>query len=193
MLITGTKSRESLYTRGGDKGETGLHGAGRVPKDSPRVDAYGTIDELNCCIGVAISGCKHKEVSEQLKRIQAELFTVGADLATELAAKGRAAVPRIQKKDVERLEEMVDQLQEKLPKLASFILPGGSRLSSSLHLARAVCRRAERRVVALSSAEKINPEMVPYLNRLSTYLFNLARYANVLEDVEDEVWTAGSL
>jgi cob(I)alamin adenosyltransferase len=188
MLIIEMKSRQSLYTRGGDKGETSLYGAARVPKDSPRVDAYGTIDELNCCIGVALSGCKRKEISKPLKRIQAELFTAGADLATELTAKGGARVSRIRKKDTEQLEKMVDELQGKLPRLRSFILPGGSRLSSSLHLARAVCRRAERQVVALSRGEEINPEMIPYLNRLSTYLFDLARYANVLEKVEEEVW-----
>ncbi|HVC27881.1 MAG TPA: cob(I)yrinic acid a,c-diamide adenosyltransferase [Nitrososphaerales archaeon] len=182
------KSGELLYTRGGDKGETSLYGPSRVPKDSLRVDAYGTIDELNSCLGVAIAGCRHKAISKQLKRIQAELFTAGADLATEFAAKGEGRAPRIVKKDTERLEEMVDELQERLPRLTSFILPGGSQLSSSLHLARAVCRRAERRVVALGRAERINPEMVPYLNRLSTYLFNAARYANVLEGVKDEVW-----
>jgi cob(I)alamin adenosyltransferase len=177
-----------LYTRGGDKGETNLYGAGRVPKDSLRVEAYGTIDELNSCIGVAVSVCKHKEISKPLKRVQGKLFTAGADLATERGAKEDARVPRIGRKDTEQLEEMVDALQRKLPRLTSFILPGGSQLSSRLHLARAVCRRAERRVVTLGRAEKINPEMVPYLNRLSTYLFNLARYANVLEKVEDEAW-----
>ena len=177
-----------MYTRGGDKGETGLYGAARVAKDSLRVDAYGTIDELNSCIGAAVAVCRHDEVSKPLKRVQAQLFTAGADLATEFASKGGARVPRIRKKDTERLERMVDELQAKLPRLTSFILPGGSQLAASLHLARAVCRRTERRVVALGRAEKINPEMVPYLNRLSTYLFNAARYANVLEGVEDEAW-----
>ena len=177
-----------MYTRGGDKGETSLYGASRVAKDSPRVDAYGTVDELNSSIGVALAACEHEEISSPLKRIQAELFVAGADLASELSAKGGARVPRIQKKDTRQLERMIDELQAKLPKLNSFILPGGSKLSSSLHLSRAVCRRAERRVVALGRAEKINPEMVPYLNRLSTYLFNLARRANVLEGHEDEVW-----
>ena len=180
-----------MYTRGGDKGETSLYGASRVPKDSPRVDAYGTIDELNSCIGVALAVCKRKKISEPLKRIQAELFTAGADLATELNAKAGSRVPRIEKKETERLEKMVDELQKNLPRLTSFILPGGSQLSSSLHLARAVCRRAERKVITLGRAEKINPEMVPYLNRLSTYLFDLARYANLLEGVEDEVWKKG--
>ena len=177
-----------MYTRGGDKGETSLYGVSRVPKDSPRVDACGTVDELNSCIGVALAACKHKEISKPLKRIQAELFTAGADLATELTAKASARVPRIRKEDTEELEKMVDALQKKLPRLTSFILPGGSQLSSSLHLSRAVCRRAERRVVTLGRAERINPELVPFLNRLSTYLFNLARYANVLEGVGDEVW-----
>ena len=177
-----------MYTRGGDKGETSLYGASRVAKDSPRVAAYGTVDELNSSIGAAIAVCKHEEISKPLKRIQSELFIAGADLATELSAKGGARVPRIQKNDTQRLEKTVDELQEKLPKVKSFILPGGSQLSSSLHLARAVCRRAERSVVTLARAEKINPEMVPYLNRLSTYLFNLARHANVLEGFEDEVW-----
>jgi cob(I)alamin adenosyltransferase len=188
ILITGMKSRKYLYTRGGDKGETSLYGAARVAKDSLRVDAYGTIDELNSSIGVAVAACGHKEISRQLKRIQAELFAAGADLATEFGGKGAARVPRIEKKDTERLESMVDELQGRLPRLTTFILPGGSQLAASLHLARAVCRRAERRVVALGRAEKINPEMVPYLNRLSTYLFNAARYANVLEGVKDEAW-----
>jgi cob(I)alamin adenosyltransferase len=178
-----------LYTRGGDKGETSLYGAGRVPKDSQRVEAYGTIDELNSCIGVALATCKKKEISKPLKRVQAELFTAGADLAAELPGKGGARVPRIERRDTERLEKMVDELQRRLPRLTSFILPGGSQTSSLLHLSRAVCRRAERRIVTLSGAEKINPEMVPYFNRLSTYLFNLARYANVLEGVEEEAWT----
>ncbi len=176
-----------MYTRGGDKGETGLYGAERVPKDSPRVEAYGTIDELNCCIGVVISVCRHEEVARPLKRLQATLFTAGADLATSLEAKGK--VRRIAKEDTQQLEKMVDALQEKLPRLRTFILPGGSQLSSYLHLARAVCRRAERRVVALSHAEEINPEMIAFLNRLSTYLFNLARYANALEGTVDEAWT----
>jgi len=177
-----------LYTRGGDKGETSLYGASRVPKDSLRVETYGTVDELNSSIGVALAGCRHKEISKPLKRIQAELFTAGADLATELSSTGGVRVPRITKKDTERLERAVDELQAKLPRLTSFILPGGSQLSSSLHLARAVCRRAERKAVALGRAEEINPEIVPYLNRLSTCLFNMARYANLLEGVEDVVW-----
>ncbi|MDG6915273.1 MAG: cob(I)yrinic acid a,c-diamide adenosyltransferase [Nitrososphaerota archaeon] len=180
-----------MYTRGGDKGETSLYGEGRVPKDSLRVEAYGTIDELNSCIGVALSACHDRGLSGQLKMVQRELFTAGADLATSFVAGGAAArVPRIGKKDTRRLERAVDSLQKRLPRLTRFILPGGGELSSRLHLARSVCRRAERRVVSLGRSERINPEMVPYLNRLSTYLFNAARYANALERVEDEVWSA---
>ena len=182
------KSEEKLYTRGGDKGETSLYGASRVPKDSPRVDAYGTVDELNSCIGVAVAACKDKQVAKRLKGVQAQLFIAGADLATDLKWKGGARAPRISRKDTVELEKMVDELQEKLPRLTSFILPGGSQLSSLLHLSRSVCRRAERRVVALGRAEEINPEIVPFLNRLSTYLFNLARYANALEGRKDELW-----
>jgi cob(I)alamin adenosyltransferase len=189
MLLTGMKTRGTLYTRGGDKGETSLYGPSRISKDSPRVDAYGTIDELNSCIGVAVAACRHEDISGPLKLIQAELFTAGADLATELGANEPPSVPRIVKDDTLRLEKMVDELQKKLPRLTSFIIPGGSQLSSLLHLARSVCRRAERKAVALSRAEKINPEIVPYLNRLSTYLFNAARYANVLEGVPDEIWS----
>jgi cob(I)alamin adenosyltransferase len=178
-----------LYTRAGDKGQTGLYGPKRVAKDSLRVEAYGTVDELNSCIGVAVSSTGRKEVSEGLRWVQGRLFVAGADLASEPAAKGQQErVPRIQKRDTERLEAMIDDLQTKLPRLTSFILPGGSVLSANLHLARSVCRRAERRVVSLSKKEGVNPELVPFLNRLSTYLFNAARFSNALEGVKDEVW-----
>ncbi len=178
-----------MYTKGGDKGDTGLFGAKRVPKDSVRIEAYGTVDELNSCLGVAISFCEKPEIVTQLKSIQDLLFVAGGDLAAELP-KGRTSerVPRIVSEDTQRLERQVDELQAKLPRLTNFILPGGSCTASQLHLARAICRRAERRVVALNRLEAINPELIPFLNRLSTYLFNLARYANVSEGIDDEVW-----
>jgi cob(I)alamin adenosyltransferase len=179
-----------LYTRGGDKGETGLYGAKRVPKDSVRVEAYGTVDELNSGIGVAIAHSSHERISEELKRVQGLLFVAGADLASELPADGVTdRVPRISKANTDRLEKVIDELQLALPRLTNFILPGGGVLSAHLHLARSICRRAERKVVALSKAEKVNPELIPFLNRLSTLLFNLARYANVLEETDDEVWS----
>ncbi len=178
-----------MYTRGGDRGETGLYGSKRVAKDSQRVEAYGTVDELNSCIGVAVASSVQEEVSRDLRWVQGRLFVAGADLASERPTGGRQdRVPRIGKEDVGKLEAMIDGLQAKLPSLTKFILPGGSALSANLHLARSVCRRAERTVVSLSKKEDVNPEMVPFLNRLSTYLFNAARSANVLEGVEDEVW-----
>jgi cob(I)alamin adenosyltransferase len=179
-----------LYTRGGDKGETGLYGAKRVAKDSARVDAYGTVDELNSCVGVAIAHCSHDRMTEELKLVQRLLFVAGADLASELPVGGTPdRVPRIGKANTDKLEEVIDEILPTLPRLTKFILPGGSVLSAHLHLARSVCRRAERKVVALGKAEKVNPELVPFLNRLSTLLFNLARYANALEGTEDEVWS----
>jgi cob(I)alamin adenosyltransferase len=178
-----------MYTRAGDKGQTGLYGPKRVAKDSPRVEAYGAVDELNSCIGVAISSSGRKEVSEELRWVQGRLLVAGADLATELAAKGsQDRVARIVIQDTKKLEEMIDRFQEKLPRLTSFILPGGTALSANLHLARSVCRRAERAVVSLAKKENINQELVPFLNRLSTYLFNAARYSNAVEGVGDEVW-----
>jgi cob(I)alamin adenosyltransferase len=174
-----------MYTRGGDRGETGLYGPKRVRKDSPRVEAYGNVDELNSCLGVAVSVSGHEELSLDLNWIQGRLLVVGADLASEKGGR----VPRISKEDTHRLERSIDTLQGRLPRLTNFILPGGSALSAQLHLARSVCRRAERSVVALSSSEQINPELIPFLNRLSTYLFNAARLANLLDGRKDEVWS----
>ncbi len=162
-----------------------------MKKDSPRVEAYGNIDELNSCIGVAVSVSKHEEITRNLKWIQGKLFVAGADLASELTEGQPDRVPRIGSDDTKKLEQMIDDLQEKLPRLTSFILPGGVPLSAHLHLARSVCRRAERSVVTLARAEKVNLELMPFLNRLSTYLFNAARQTNVLEGSEDEVWRTG--
>ncbi len=181
-----------MYTRRGDAGDTGLYGSKRVRKDSPRVEAYGNVDELNSCIGLAASVCNHEEISLDLKWVQGRLLVVGADLASETVdAEGKDRVPRITKEDTKKLERTIDGLQAKLPRLTNFILPGGGVLSAHLHLARSVCRRAERSVVTLANAESINQELVPFLNRLSTYLFNAARLANALEGREDEVWYGG--
>lgn len=189
MLIRRQEEVFSLYTRGGDAGETSLYGSKRVGKDSLRVESYGTVDELNSCVGLAVSVCTHPELADDLKWIQGKLFVAGADLASEIAEGHQGEkVPRIGREDTERLEQMVDTLQSKLPRLTSFILPGGGVLSAHLHLARSVCRRAERSVVVLARAEKVNPQLVPFLNRLSTYLFNVARYGNVLDGKKDEIW-----
>ena len=179
-----------MYTRGGDRGETGLYGPKRVPKDSLRVQAIGSVDELNSAIGVALAGCRQSSISEQLRWVQTRLFVVGADLATDLPQAGhRDRQLRIGKRDTARLEAMIDRLQAKLPRLTNFVLPGGTALAADLHLARSVCRRAERVVVSLSREQEVNQELMPFLNRLSTYLFNAARFANLLEGVKDEVWS----
>ncbi len=179
-----------MYTRGGDKGETGLYGSKRVAKDSDRIEACGTVDELNSCIGLAVASSQGKAISEELRWVQRKLFVVGADLSSERPADSRPdRLPRIAKADTEKLETMIDRLHAELPRLTNFILPGGSNLSANLHLARSVCRRAERRVVSLAKKEDVNPELVPFLNRLSTYLFNAARFSNSLERVKDEIWT----
>jgi len=178
-----------LYTRRGDTGDTGLYGSRRVRKDSPRVEAYGNVDELNSCVGLAASICNHEEISQDLKWIQGRLLVVGADLASETVnAEAESRVPRINMEDTQKLENIIDGLQTRLPRLTNFILPGGSVLSAHLHLARSICRRAERSVVTLAKVESINQQLIPFLNRLSTYLFNAARLANVLEGKEDEVW-----
>ncbi len=165
-----------VYTRGGDKGETSLYGSRRVRKDSPRVEAYGTIDELNSMIGAVVAGTRDKTIAAPLKAIQAMLFVAGADSASDLG--GPQRVPRISAGDTRKLEEMTDKVLAELPTLDSFILPGGTPTGAMLHVARSVCRRAERRLVAASRVEEINPELLPFFNRLSTFLFDLSRLAN---------------
>jgi cob(I)alamin adenosyltransferase len=161
----------------------------RVPKDSPRVEAYGTIDELNSAVGVAASICKDDFLSLRLRKIQDLLFVAGADLSTVTEpAKQVKNAKRITSDDVSRMESEIDEIYSKLPRLKNFILPTGTQLSAQLHIARAICRRAERRVVTASKTDTINPQMIPFLNRLSTYLFNLARLANQTEGEEDKIW-----
>ncbi len=170
-----------IYTKAGDRGETGLLGEGRVSKASPRIEAYGTVDELNAALGVVAAVTQLPEDDElrtHIEEIQNELHTLCADLAAPDLRDKR--IPRIHKAHVERLERLCDALSEELPELRSFVLPGGSIAGALLHWARTVCRRAERRVVALAEREPqaVNPEALRYLNRLSDLLFLLARWAN---------------
>ena len=174
-----------MYTRKGDGGETSLFGPRRVAKDSARVEAYGTIDELNSAIGVVIALSKRKSVTVPLIEVQKLLFIAGADAASDLPLK---YAPRISAKDTLRLEALTDGLLNDLPRLRNFILPGGSVAGAQLQLARAVCRRAERRILSASKSERLNPELLPFFNRLSTYLFNLSRHENRAAGKKETVW-----
>ena len=176
-----------IYTRTGDAGETGLFGGERVAKDDLRVEAYGTVDEANAALGLAISSLALSEsLRPALLALQSELFIVGADLATPLPRD----VPRVTDAHVENLENLIDGFEKELPPLTSFILPGGTPAASALHLVRTVVRRAERRVVALLRAEPetTNTAVLRYLNRLADLFFVLARVANRRAGVEDVPW-----
>jgi cob(I)alamin adenosyltransferase len=177
-----------VYTRAGDEGTTSLGGGQRVSKSAPRIVAYGTVDELNSQIGVALAGDLVADLAEPLQRIQNELFHLGADLCILEADKGRRPGPQIEERHVAALEELMDRLSEELEPLENFILPGGSAGAAQLHVARGVCRRAERQVVALAEQEKVGPCTVKYLNRLSDALFVMARYENHRRGVEDILW-----
>ena len=176
-----------IYTKQGDLGQTGLFGGERVSKDHRRLWAYGTLDELNSCLGVVLSQSSVSTVlRERLQRIQGELFRLGAELATPPAKRVSAQV--VEAAETERLEVEIDSMEESLPPLKTFILPGGTATASFLHLARTVSRRAEREIVALHLAEPQRPEVIRYVNRLSDYFFVTARYANLQSGVSDVPW-----
>jgi len=176
-----------IYTKTGDKGDTSLFGGQRVPKDALRIEAYGTVDELNSVIGIVRTDNSDQEIDGILEQIQNELFELGADLATPRSIEKRQ-IKRIEMKDVQVLEKILDGLQEQLKSLRSFILPGGSPVAARVHFARTVCRRAERAVVRLSRNEDIGEEVITYLNRLSDLLFVLARYANHKANIAEVKW-----
>jgi cob(I)alamin adenosyltransferase len=183
-----------IYTRTGDRGETGLFGGGRVPKDHTRVEAYGDVDELNSVLGVAIARLETPgagEVVTKLRSIQSDLFTLGAMLATPEPAEGRRRnphVPLIPDGRPVELEGWIDEADAELEELKAFILPGGSEAGAQLHFARTVCRRAERRVVTLARDTDIDQHVIIYLNRLSDLLFTLARLVNHRAGVEEVRW-----
>lgn len=176
-----------LYTKTGDKGETSLFGGKRVFKNNLRIDAYGTVDELNASIGVALAESTSQDTEQTLRKIQNDLFILGGDLATPLTEL-KVNIPRTKNELIDNLEAEIDRYDSKVGALKNFILPGGTKASALLHLSRTVCRRAERKVVALSSLEQINEEIVKYLNRLSDLLFVLARFENSVNDVPDDEW-----
>jgi cob(I)alamin adenosyltransferase len=177
-----------IYTRGGDKGQTSLGDGSRVPKTDLRIAAYGTVDELNSFLGLALaSPGLPDEFRPWLEQVQNDLFDVGADLSVPLADKRERL--RVRQEQVDRLEELCDLVNERLEPLKSFVLPGGGEAAARLHVARSVCRRAEREAVALSSAEDVSPEALAYLNRLSDLLFILARAA---ASGEEPLWKPGA-
>lgn len=177
-----------IYTRKGDDGTTGLGSGRRVPKDSLRVQAYGTVDELNSVIGVALAGGLTPRLSEALTVIQNELFHLGADLSFPEEDKAKRPPPSVDARHVEKLERLMDELTEIVGPLENFILPGGSPGAAHLHVARTVCRRAEREAIALSRLEPIGPFVIPYLNRLSDALFVMARFENHERGVAEPLW-----
>jgi cob(I)alamin adenosyltransferase len=182
-----------IYTRSGDQGQTGLGDGTRVAKDHPRVAAYGEVDELNAVLGLIVAEASDLPSSQRelLRGIQNDLFDVGADLCLPAAdAEAPGKVLRVRPEQATRLEQEIDQLNARLQPLSSFVLPGGSRVSAWCHLARTVCRRAERSIVTLARTEPINPQVIVYLNRLSDLLFVLARVCNG-DGKDDVTWVPG--
>lgn len=177
-----------IYTKTGDDGTTGLGGGQRVPKNAARIDAYGTVDELNSAIGVALAHGLEPSLERELGRIQNELFHLGSDLSVLEEDKAKMPVPRIEARHVEALEHLLDRLSDRLGPLQNFILPGGSPGAAHLHVARCVCRRAERVLVALARQETVGPFTVTYVNRLSDALFVMARWENRWRGVDDVLW-----
>lgn len=185
--------RMKIYTKTGDKGQTALYGGTRLSKADVRVETYGTCDELNSFVGLAKSQLQDKKILEQLAVIQWDLFVVGSEIATPtnkmLLANGKARLSHlVEEEKIKLLEDWMDEMEEQLPALQYFILPGGTKAACYLHVCRTVCRRAERLCVALDSQELLRPECIKYLNRLSDYFFVLARFVSKLENEKEEYW-----
>lgn len=176
------------YTRTGDDGTTGLFGGERTSKDDVRVEAYGTVDELNAALGVAQAAAPSSDCAALLVRIQSDLFALGAELACSPARRDRLPAKPLDADDIKRLEDAIDEAEAILPPLKNFVLPGGTPAAAALHAARTVCRRAERRLVTLRRSGEIRNEDVIYLNRLGDLLFVLARRANQDAGVADAPW-----
>lgn len=179
-----------LYTKGGDKGTTRLGGGQEVPKDALRLECYGTVDELNSVLGVVASSAPCERLAGILPRVQHELFDLGSDLCFLEEDKSRWNIPQAEERHVLALEREIDEFQEACGPLKNFILPGGSPAAAHLHVARTVCRRAERLLTALSGQEGVGPWTLPYLNRLSDWLFAAARYENIQAGRSETLWNA---
>ncbi len=186
-----TPPKSQVYTRTGDAGTTALFGGGRVPKDHPRVEAYGAVDELNSAIGVAIAFMSDEKLFGELTSVQNELFNIGAELASESGNEKSAEFGRLFTDaggKIGLLESLMDTLDSQLPPLTTFVLPSGSQAGALLHLCRTVCRRAERAVVSLGHTERVNPDLGRYLNRLSDLLFVMARHVNQADGCPETSW-----
>jgi cob(I)alamin adenosyltransferase len=178
-----------IYTKTGDEGSTGLLGGERISKSAPRIEAYGTVDELNSFIGLAASEIKDPEVKSLLEKIQSQLFSVGAELASPNTAKSKKLnLPGVTSEFYLETEITIDQIEEKLEGLNNFILPGGSKSAALLHVCRTICRRAERKVVELKKETNSCGNILIYLNRLSDLFFVLARYENLVSGIPDTKW-----
>ena len=177
-----------IYTKVGDNGTTGLFGGPRVPKDHLRVQAYGDVDELNSSLGLARADCSDPELGAILGRLQNQLFDLGSELATPDQAHAPKRVPTVNESEIEQMEHEMDHFDEELEPLRAFVLPAGARLAAQLHVARTVCRRAERSAVTLAHDENVSAEALKFLNRLSDLLFTLARAANHRAGVAEVKW-----
>lgn len=174
-----------IYTKTGDKGLTSLFNGVRVSKNDLRVNCYGTVDELNSVIGIAICYVPLGDFKNDLLNLSGELFRFGSDLASPYNPPPKFEINRINQCDIQLLENLIDKYTEEMPKLSAFILPGGSPASAFLHQARAISRRAERLIVELSTVEEIGEFVIQYINRISDYLFTAARYANFIQNIDD--------
>lgn len=181
-------SKLKIYTKKGDLGKTSIYGGEVVEKYSPRIEAYGNVDELNCQIGVVVSLNPDSEILKKLIRIQNELMVLGSDLANPINSKLKTT--RINNSYIKRLEAEIDNWTAKLPQLKNFILPNGNSVSANIHLARSICRRAERAIVNLNQNEPINQNDLIFINRLSDWLFTIARYVNHKAKIKETLWRA---
>jgi cob(I)alamin adenosyltransferase len=180
-----------IYTKTGDKGSTSLIGGARVPKSHIRIESYGTIDELNSFIGMVCDLCNNEKINTWLREIQDRLFTIGSELATDPGKEVKMKLPDLHGEDISWLEQRIDEMNEQLPEMRSFILPGGDLASSTCHVARCVCRRAERICVGMQRENEHVPDLIiKYLNRLSDLLFVLARYISHINGKQEVQWRA---
>ena len=187
-----------LYTRTGDDGTTGLFSGARVSKDHPRIEAYGTVDELNAVLGLVLSACDRghsfeRRMHEVISALQSRLFDIGADLATPEGAKQQSRIHRIDDGDVTEAEGWIDEMDSANLPLRTFVMPAGTELAARLHLARTVCRRAERAIISLGSIEPVGDPLLRYMNRLSDLFFAMARRANHERNIPDAPWTPKSV